>query len=313
MAEKYADSNYYPSEFGGSAPDSSRLGYYQYITLDDLVNNFMFEKTGDGSLLGKLNRNKAAYAIQRSIQMLNYDVLKNTRSLNTEMNLDTRTIALPQDFVNVVGVSYIDFNGIEHYILPRDTVSTGQEYLQNNDYQFIFDDLGNLIEQSDTTSVRNFQDPDTSQEGYATGSYLYGSGLNDFEQPYSGGYFKRFGLNPALANENGYYVLDSEKGLIYFSDAFRDGANNISINYISDGLADDGTIQVNKLAEEAVYKMAEYKILSNRSTSSSPDYVLKRVKKEADTEMRNAKIRFMDLRFHELAQQFRNQNKWIKH
>lgn len=314
MALDYTQNDYYPSEYGGDAPDSSRLGYYQYISLEDLINNFMFEKTGQDSLLGSVPRNKVAYQIQRSIQMLNYDVLKVTRALSTEMNTDTLSVPLPQDCVNVIGVAFLDNAGNKHAILPQIYVSTGQEYSQDNDFKYLFGDQDELLEIIPNRSIRDFQDPQLGPEGFATGQYFYGSGFNDFEHPYSGGYFKRYGLNPELANENGHYVLDNEKGIMYFSSVFTADTNNIVIDYVSDGLADDDdNIRVNKMAEEAVYKMAEYKILSNKPKEAAPDYIIRRVKKESFTEMRNAEIRFMNLRLPELAQVFRNQNKWIKH
>ena len=305
--------NYYPSSFGGNAPNNDQLGSYQYVSLDDMIANFMFEKTGEDTLLGKVNRNRVAYSMQRTIQMLNYDTLKVTRTLNMDLNPDTRTAPLPHDFVNLIGVYYVDPNGERHPILPQLEIGTGQEYEQLDDFTFSFDDNGNLLEQDPTTSINRFQNPITRDADYGLQSYYYGSGLNDFEHPYAGGYFKRYGLNPERANLNGRYVLDTSRGLIYFSSVFDGGDNAISFDYVSDGLYDDGNIRVNKLAEEAVYKMTEYKILSNKPKESAPDYIIRRVKKEADTEMRNAKIRFMNLNLKELSQNFRGQNKWIRH
>lgn len=305
--------NYYPSQFGGMAPDDSQLGSYQYISLNDMLNNFMFEKTGEDTLLGKVNRNRVAYSMQRTIQMLNYDTLKVTRTLNMDMNPATRTVPVPHDFVNLIGVYYVDPNGERHPVLPNIEIGAGQEYQQLDNFQFSFDQDGNLLEIDPTTSINRFLNPETEQNAFQQQSYYYGSGLNDFEHPYAGGYFKRYGLNPLRANLNGRYVLDTERGLIYFSSTFANEENPISIDYVSDGLYDDGDIKVNKLAEEAVYKMTEYKILSNKPKESAPDYVLRRVKKEADTEMRNAKIRFMKLDLKELSQHFRGQSKWIKH
>ena len=297
--------------FVGTVP---QRGYYQYETFDNMLNNFMFEKTGEDTLLGKINRNKVAYHLQRSVQMLNYDVLRVTRSLNVEMNQTTRSVVIPQDLVNIVGIYYVDTNGNKHPVHSQSNVSAGQEYMQNDQFEYIFTDDGDLIEQSQTTSQQNFQNPNSQQDFYATSSYVFGSGFNDFEQPYAGGYFKRYGLNPEFAQGNGFYNFDENKGIIYFSEGFASAdAANMTIDYISDGLAEDGEIRVNKLAEEAMYKMTEYKILSNKSKEAAPDYIIRRVKKEADVEVRNAKIRFMDLNMNELAQHLRQQSVWIKH
>ena len=300
--------NYYPSEYGGEAPDSSLLGSYQYINLDDMINNFMFEKTGEDSVLGTCNRNKVAYHIQRSIQMLNYDTIRVTRQQSLEVNPETNAVALPHDFVNIVGIYTIELNGQRRPILLDTRVASGQEIMQRDDFTYEFTDDGDLLEVSPSISINRFQSNDDTP--ISVQSYFFGSGFNDYESPYTGGYYKRYGLNPSDVNVNGRYSIDTAKGVIYLSGA---DYTNIMIDYITDGLYDDGEIKVNKMAEEAVYRMAEYKILSNKSLKSVTEYQLRRVKHEADTEMRNAKIRFMNLNMADLKNTFRNQAKWIKH
>lgn len=316
MATDFNDNDYYPDRFGGTGP-TDNLGYYRYATLTDLINNFMFAKTGEGTLLGKTNRNKVAYHAQRVIQELNYDVLRVQKTQEIEVNRDLRSISLPQDLVHIVGLSFLDEGGTRHPINESRMVSGGQAALQDEDYKFLFDGDGNLLEGVPTESIKRYQNPE-SDDNLSLGdqAYFYGAGFNDYEFPYSGGYFKRYGLNPETANRNGSYVLNSEEGVIYLDDNFSAQffASDlfIHLDYISDGLAsEEADIKVNKLVEEAFYKMVEYMMLSNKA--EVPDFTLRRVKKEADTVSRNSKIRLMNLNLNELAQVFRIQNKWIKH
>lgn len=312
MALLYNDENYYPENLGGNQPDNSRLGYYQYITFDDLVNNFMFSKTGEGMLLGNVNRNLVAFHIQRCIQELNYDVLRVTKSLQVELNPNTRSVALPQDFVNMVQVAWLDGAGNKHPMIHAET-EPGQSPVQQDDYSYLLNSDGNLIQEAPSTAVDLFQNPvDETQNEPIFNGYYYGAGLNDNEYPYSGGYFSRYGLNPQRSNANGFYVLDAPNGMVYFNDTvLLVDPMYVSIDYISDGLGDGANIQVNKLVEAAVYKMTEKSILEDKF--GVQDYIIRRVKKEADAMERNAKIRLMNLNFEELGQTLRGQNVWIKH
>ena len=304
--EKYTDQNYFPQQFGGEG--NGDLGYYQYANLNDMINNFMFEKTGDDTNIGKINRNKVAYHFQRTIQELNYDVLRTTNSFEIEMNPETKSVPLPQNFVNLIQVSYLDNTGKKHPILRDLETTSGQAVAQQDDYTFMYTDDGQLIENNPTVGVNRFQQnaPVDSTDNY------YGSDFNDFEYPYNNGYIRRYGANPQYQNTNGRYVVDEENGMIYFGGEFSNVMSDIIIvvDYISDGLEDEANIKVNKLVEEATYKTVEYRILSNRF--GTPDYLIRRVKKEADAITRNSKIRLMNLNFKELSQTFRGQAKWIK-
>ena len=294
----------------------TRLGYYQYIGLDDLIDNFMFAKTGEDSLIGKVNRNKVAYHIQRCIQELNYDVLRVEKSFQQELNTDTRSIAVPHDLVNLIQVNWIDGAGNKHPMIEAEASGSSQDYFQDDQYRFTYDNEGKLIEAAQSGSSTRFQEQDFGDRTPQNQAYFYGAGFNDYEYPYSGGYLKRYGLEPQDANENGLYLYDRTKGIIYFDDSLVLGLPNneqiiISMDYITDGLADDTKIQINKMVEAAIYKMVEYEILSNKF--GVQDYVLRRVKKESNTMMRNTKIRLMKLNFQELSQAVRAQSKWIKH
>ena len=70
-------------------------------------------------------------------------------------------------------------------------------------------------------------------------------------------------------------------------------------------------MQVHKFAEEAMYKSIMYAILSTRA--NTPEYVVRRYKKERFASIRQAKLRLSNVKLEEITQIFRGKSKHIKH
>jgi hypothetical protein len=119
---------------------------------------------------------------------------------------------------------------------------------------------------------------------------------------------KRFGGDPEMMNANGYFILNEDNGTIHFTSNLV--GKIITIKYISDGLGTDKEMKVHKMAEEAIYKHVAHAILS--TMAQVPEYVVARFKKERRAAMRNAKLRFYDLKLPELTQVMRGKSKQIK-
>ena len=108
------------------------------------------------------------------------------------------------------------------------------------------------------------------------------------------------------------FVLDEANGLIYFDGSLKKD-KTIVLDYISDGLADNGDltkVYIPKLAEDALYAYMLYNLGKVRP-SVAP--LLSLYKKEASAKMRNTKIRLTGYNLPELAQILRGKAKWIKH
>ena len=84
------------------------------------------------------------------------------------------------------------------------------------------------------------------------------------------------------------------------------------LEYISDGLeySNENDIKINKMAEMALYAWINWNLLSNKINVQ--EYIVRRAKKDYDTALRNAKIKLMDLRLHELAFNINGVKKWFK-
>ena len=91
-------------ENAGAVPEDANWGSYQYVSLYDIVNNFMLMYSGNHSLINNEERYKVLFHAKRAIQELNYDAFKEIKALELSV-CDTLRFVLPQDYVNWVRIS----------------------------------------------------------------------------------------------------------------------------------------------------------------------------------------------------------------
>ncbi len=308
-------------------------GSYSYISLNDVINNFMVAYVGTGKLIGDVKRTDVIFHAKRALQEFSYDTLKSIKSqeLGVPHNL---SIPLPQDYVNYVKMSWIDRGGNKHPIYPsRLTINPTELPVQDNfgiPMQSNFDDN---IEGTSITEERFRNDGGlnniASTLGYNDGWYGYPQlypyqpslypniastlGYNDGWYGYNwgyGGYFgQRYGLDPQLSNVNGTFTINERENKISFSSDLVGMV--VVLEYISDGLAYEMDTKVPKLAEEAMYAHILHAIISTRI--NQPEYLINRLKQERRAKLRNAKIRLSNIKLEEITQVLRGQSKWIKH
>ena len=102
--EKYYTNN-------GVTPTNENWGSYQYVSLQDIITNFMLMYSGNHALVNNMSRFKVLFHAKRGIQELNYDAFKEIKSLQLTVYSDLRFV-LPSDFVNWVRVSMFKDNTI---------------------------------------------------------------------------------------------------------------------------------------------------------------------------------------------------------
>ena len=92
-------------------------GSYSYLTLKDVVNNFIVGFVGQDKLIPRANRSDIIFHAKRGLQEFSYDTLKSIKSqeLTIPNNL---SVILPQDYVNYVRISRIDELGVQRIIYP---------------------------------------------------------------------------------------------------------------------------------------------------------------------------------------------------
>jgi hypothetical protein len=135
------DYQYY--ENGQNIPTDANWGSYQYVSLEDIVNNFMLMYQGNNSLINNINRYQVLFHAKRGIQELNYDAMKEIKILELTV-CDQLRFVLPPDYVNWVRISKEE-NGMLFPLTENIQTNWSGAYLQDNDCQILFDIDGNVL------------------------------------------------------------------------------------------------------------------------------------------------------------------------
>ena len=96
--------NYKYYENDGTVPKNANWGSYQYVSLSDIVNNFMLMFVGADKLVDNVSRYTVLFHAKRGIQEITYDALNNIKVLEMTVGDDLKFI-LPPDYVNYVRIS----------------------------------------------------------------------------------------------------------------------------------------------------------------------------------------------------------------
>jgi len=95
----------------------SDFGTYQFVSLDSIINNFMYIYVGENKIISKVNRTDVQFHAMRALQELSYDVLKSFKSQEIEVP-NTLAMVLPQDYVNYRKIARVGSDGIERPLYP---------------------------------------------------------------------------------------------------------------------------------------------------------------------------------------------------
>ena len=294
----------------GNTPQNANWGSYQYISLYDIVNNFMLMHTGNHSLVNNEERYKVLFHAKRAVQELNYDAFKEIKVLELSVT-DNLRFVLPSDFVNWVRISLYK----DGYLRPlSENIQTlsSNAYLQDNNGNILFDQNGNVLQpqysnidydrisKTKKSIYLNQNSPYNNQLGWCVDGFWY------FD--YTIG--TPFGLNTETANFNPTFNIDKKAGVINFDSSMS--GHPCIIEYISDGMegGDDSLVSVNKLFEKYVYAYILYEILNSKL--GVQEYVVARARKEKSALLRNAKIRISNIHPGRLLMNLRGMDKIIK-
>ena len=281
--------------------EGNDFGGYQFISLKDIVNNFMLSYVGEEKIIPKIKRNNVSFYAQRAIQELSYDTFRIEKSQEIEIP-PTLVMTLPQDYVNYVKISWTDTSGVEHPVYPTTKTSNPEALLQDDQYNYTFDADGNLLKANESETWSKYKDQNTDTD-VVNDFYLED---NRSFQTLNG---QRYGSDPQHMNSNGSFYIDPIKSRIHFSGNLTDKI--VTLKYISDGLGTDAEMKVHKLAEEAMYKCIAYYILESRA--NTPEYLVMRYRKDKFAAVRKAKLRLSNIKLTELTQTLRGKSKHLKH
>ena len=293
---KYTPKDYY---------NSKDQGYYQFITIADVISNFMVSYVGDDKIIKNTKRTEVAFHAQRAMQELSYDTIDNVKSIEVEVP-PSLSIPIPHDFVSYVRLTAVDQAGLERPLKPADSTTAPTPILQDDEFNYLYDNNGNLLVATESEALKRFKSNDSGETKLQDASELtyleegYG---------YNVDYGKRYGIDPQRATKSDLFVIDQRRGVISFSSGVSE--KMLILKYVSDGLNIDGDSKVHKFAEEAIYKYIALAIMSAKT--NIPEYQINRLKKEKKAATRVAKLRLANLNIEDLTQVMRGKSKQIKH
>ena len=284
-------------------------GSYSYTKLNDIVNNFMVAYVGAGKIISDVKRTDVVFFAKRAMQEFSYDTLKSVKS--QELTIPpSLSVAMPQDYVNYVNMSWVDRSGIKHIIYPTTLTSNPTSIpLQDDNGIPVQDGFGENIQGTSITEERW----DTNgigvinnqiQDGSPVWANIYGGGFGQGFAWQNGFY----GIQPEVSQINGWFTINDRENTFSFSNDLVDRI--IILEYISDGLAYDLDTRVPKMAEEAMYAYILHAVVSTRI--NQPEYLVQRLRQEKSAKLRNAKIRLSNIKLSEFVQVMRGKSKWIK-
>jgi hypothetical protein len=303
-------SQYQYYENGGANPEDKNWGSYQYVSLQDIVNNFLLMYSGNHSLVNNEEKYKVLFHAKRAVQELNYDAFKEMKVLELTVPDNLRFI-LPSDYVNWVRISLYKDGWLRPMSENIQTLSA-KAYLQDNTGRILFDNLGNALspqysEIDFDRLTRLKKSIYLNQGSQYDGQYGWNyDGMWYFD--YSIG--TAYGLNTETANFNPTFNVDRKAGVINFDSPMV--GQQCVLEYVSDGMegGDNSLITVNKLFEKYVYAYIQYEILNAKF--GVQEYVINRARKEKSALLRNAKIRISNIHPGRLLMNLRGMDKQIK-
>lgn len=279
--------------------DDAQWGNYQYIKLEDIINNYMATRDSDDYDFASPRYRVLGHAM-RIMKEFYFDVLQDVKVIELSLG-PTLQVTLPPDYVDYVRISTRDEEGNLYPMAENKTLNISRAYLQDHEYNLLFDLDGNVLQGSVKRS----------------NEYENTSGIKEYLvcYPSAMGSAPNFSRNLSKVYERGSYMIDNTTGVIRFSSDVE--SKDIVLEYVSDGLfIDDGQsedqtkFQVHKFAETAMMDGIYYlNILKRRNVPANEKA---RARKEYYNSRRLAKRRINQSNNAEWLQAMRGSNAWIK-
>ena len=276
-------------------------GSYQFIGIEEIVNNFTQNYLGDDTLLGTIERSKVVYQAKQGIRELTYGALRQVKVVELELG-DNLDIIKPFDYVDYVRISWV--NKTTGKIMPMAVnrhTPLGIAHLQDHNAEILFDNNGDIL--IGTTAIEQINDtlvhpaPELDSTSVPPQFLNYGNRY----------YIDTIWDLDTSVNANGTFNI-AEKRIHFSSDCAE---RIILLEYISDGLEMlEKDMKIPKFAEDCLYAYIHYRLCM--PSIRIPDYEKRNVKKMYDTLVRNAKVRMLGIKGNEFIQQWKQRNTWIR-
>tara|TARA_R100001463_G_scaffold6227_3_gene20524 strand:+ start:847 stop:2232 length:1386 start_codon:yes stop_codon:yes gene_type:complete len=123
--------SYYSGTSINSNDYINNFGNYQFVSLNDIIDQFMFIYVGEDKLIPKVKRVDVIFHAQRAMQELSFDTFKSYKAQEFIVPAALQ-MPLPQDYINYTKISWIDASGIKHLIYPTSKTSNPSSYKNHN-------------------------------------------------------------------------------------------------------------------------------------------------------------------------------------
>tara|TARA_R100000353_G_scaffold160896_1_gene120679 strand:+ start:828 stop:2576 length:1749 start_codon:yes stop_codon:yes gene_type:complete len=137
------------------------FGHYQFLSLEDIVNQFMISYVGEGKVIPSAKKIDVAFHAHRALQELSFDTLKSFKSQQIDLP-PSLVMPLPHDYVNYTKLTAVDGAGIKHPLYPTKHTSNPFQIKQHSTGEYFFGELGQYLDQTNL-----IQNPDYSILGAA--------------------------------------------------------------------------------------------------------------------------------------------------
>ena len=152
--------------------ESGSFGNYQFVSLQDVIAQFMAIYVGEEKIINKVGRTEVAFHAQRALAELSFDTLKAFKSQSIVLP-PSLVMALPHDYVNYTKLSWCDAAGIKHPLYKTNDTSNPFQIEQEADGTYIFNT--SLSDSFKLNKSNNWIVNNPKQLGQTVG-------LNDFTQ-----------------------------------------------------------------------------------------------------------------------------------
>lgn len=210
-------------------------GESQYVTLESIIDNIVLLSTDD-SYIKKAKRFRMSIIAKQCIKRLSLDIKQEKRIMSVQLG-PNKTIPYPRFMNNWSAISYVNDDG---YLEPVDVNGKMpiQEYLQDQNYEILFDNEGQILEGSNTD------------------------------------YTKATGLKYVICEDGKLYKAEKEESIwvkdvknanyFEFSDSLVD--KEIVIEYQTNGLdkLNDCDIKIHSVLEDAIAYYIKWKLMEGQ-------------------------------------------------
>lgn len=280
-------------ENGGTPPTNLNQGSYQYVTLPDIINNYMLIYVGEDKIVDNVKKHVVRFHAKQAIKDLNYNASRSVKVLETTIGSDLKLV-MPHDYVDYVRMS-LEQNGVLRPLTESSSVFSANAYVLDGNGDLTFDGNGAVIYGTSELDTERLAATPAEVDSDVCTRYTVGA---------------QYGLETSEAQGNPRFWVNRDSGVIDFDSDMLDKL--IVLEYISDGMMSgiDADIVVDKFFEAYMYAYISHMILKTKR--NIPGDRREEARREKVKEYRNARIMMSDIDPLRLLMKLRGQDKWIK-